>query len=722
MCFMKKLFDGKIYLEGLRQTKVMGLFLLIATVVGNALFPLNEFVEYLSYFHGDQTAYLVDLGTFTPFLIVFLFLAPIMLSMHLFSFLNKRNGSDFYHALPCTRTCLLVSFSMSIVTWLASTILLTALVNAFLYTICPSTYINWAFIPYNFFTYFCGSLLVLSVMLIAKSMTGTGISNIVVAALIGFGPRALAMIFVSVLTDIMPILDVNSMGFFMNTAYNIPVNFVLGMDMVDETSFTFIPGMIATAALALAYFVIAWLLFKRRKSETAQKSAPNKVMQHVIRCLITIPITLIIPISIVQDEYIGFYSIIVILFVAAIIYFGYELLSTRKAKNLLYALPVFAVVILFDILFGAALIGARQMALNVPEVSEIKAVSVSWKQDDYGFYKHYNELLLTEELFVEDEALIQMVNEALNNTVQDIEVGDYYNKLYGSYDKVTYYSYPVSIRKQNGSVMKRNVLFRYDELDEILAAYEQDAAYQEKLVQLPDRKSIQDIFLFNSYYNTIDQAVTEEIWEIFCEEYEALAYEEKLLTNGIGDFYENSDWDDTSLTKLPIQVYGYWGVQSYQVTYSISAKTPKTYQAYMEAINEHSQKDVALLFDELEAFKIGEKYNVEYEINFQDCNDQLYYMDCNLSSTGMSLYNEKSGLYLHETMQDIYSVLEDATSRPVDLKQPLFQLTFHRNEWNPEGGAEYGDGITVYFNLTDAELEVLMPYLGEVYSVDISEW
>lgn len=702
----KKLFSVKIYLEGLRQTRVAGLFLLIATVLVSALGPLASFATSLLYESYD----FVDLSDFTPWLILFMFVGPIVLTMRLFSFLNKRNGSDFYHALPCTRTCMLTSFSLSVITWLAGTILLTILSNAYLYTVCPNTYIHWSFIPYSFCTYFAGSLLVFAVMLVAKSITGTGFSNIVVGALIGFGPRIFTSAFVSVLTEMVPIVDMSGMGFFLDTAYNIPVNIVMeffGLTF-DSTVFGYVPGIIATFVLAVLYFLLAALLLKYRKSETAQKAAPNKVLQHIIRCLITIPITLVIPVTILQIGWIDFFSFMVIGFVAVLIYFGYELLSTKKVKNLLYALPVFGAVILFDILFGVALVGASEAALMVPDVSDVKSVHVSIENADYN-HNHYN-VLLTENHFVADERLIQTVTASLDDTVQFVKSDQYYEMLYNEYGTSTYSLYKVAIRQKNGTVIKRDVLFTASAVNEITAAYENDLAYKEKLVQLPDKKSINSI----RFSSGVNEKKAEEIWAVYSEEYSLLGYEDKReLNGGLDRYYESNNWSDRSMRIVSFYVSGYKGVNAYEVEYLLTPKTPKAYQLYLEVVNQNSQEQLNMFWEELENIKEGKSdvaydlYCSEYYSQHNDENDFYFYGF--IDKQGVDMYDIYMP-YSFTQAENIFSILKDATARPVDLNQPVFAMEITQSQWEP--GTDAGGQFTVYFSLSEAEMIEMTEYFS----------
>lgn len=712
----KKIFDSKIYLEGLRQTRVMGIFLAVITVCGSALFPIFTILDYFidnTYYTGVDP---IPLGDFAPLLILFMFLGPIALTMNLFSFLNKRNSSDFYHALPCTRTCLFLSFSASVLTWVIGTLLVTVLANGLLYFICPATTVTLSVLLYTFVTCFFGSLLVTAVMLLAKSITGTALSNIIVGGIIGYLPRILTLVFVSILVDMVPIVEISAMGYFLNTAYNIPVNFTLGiLNGLEETAFTFVDGMVSTFILAVVYFVLALFLFQRRKSETAQQSAPNKIMQHIIRCLITIPITLVLPV-LYLDGYLEVTTTVTILFIAAIIYFGYELLSTRKVKNLLVALPIFLVVILFDVLFGAALVGTQAAILSdTPSDTEIDSVCISLEPEVYSEFEHYN-LLLAEDYYIEDDTMVKSVSDALERSVDAVKDGSFYNKLYGS---ESYYSFPVAIRKNSGTVINRILLFTVDEMEYLNELYKADAGYQKKLTQLPEEKSISDVYI----YGISDSTAVEQIWEAFREEYESMVYEEKLVTNGIG-FYLGSAWGDDSMDPVTVSVRGYRGVTPYAVDYTISAKTPKAYTLYLEAVNKDSAESVKIFWEELETLKAKEDDALTYNMFFTNVSgEQSCYFDLYLSESGV--WNSVTTFTYPQT-EDMLSALKEATTRAtVDFSQPVYCLDLRREKWDEEDDGNYKIAFSVYFNLTEEELELLKPYVIElsddIYTESYSE-
>ena len=84
-----RLFDPKMYVEGLRQLRVMGVLCSVILEVVVLLCCYNS-ARYQS-IDFEATSFLVLLGVMA--------MTPLM-TLYLFRFLNHRESCDFYHALP----------------------------------------------------------------------------------------------------------------------------------------------------------------------------------------------------------------------------------------------------------------------------------------------------------------------------------------------------------------------------------------------------------------------------------------------------------------------------------------------------------------------------------------------------------------------------------------------------------------------------------------------
>ena len=99
---MKNIFSYKLYLQGLRKIRTAGVAMAIVIIVLNAWIPINCITS-----GGNHGRYVtsVDAGMFAPFGFLLMFFAPLLV-YNMFSFLNERKGSDFFHSLPQKRMSL----------------------------------------------------------------------------------------------------------------------------------------------------------------------------------------------------------------------------------------------------------------------------------------------------------------------------------------------------------------------------------------------------------------------------------------------------------------------------------------------------------------------------------------------------------------------------------------------------------------------------------------
>ena len=110
----KRFFDVGLYLDGLRQLKIVGVMLFVILELEAILIPLGQYIAILQRLEYSPSAVynmgVVNFLQMHPLLVLtFTVFAPVMM-LYLFSFLNKRNSSDFYHSLPNPRLSLFFSF------------------------------------------------------------------------------------------------------------------------------------------------------------------------------------------------------------------------------------------------------------------------------------------------------------------------------------------------------------------------------------------------------------------------------------------------------------------------------------------------------------------------------------------------------------------------------------------------------------------------------------
>ena len=119
---MKDIFSPKLYLQGLRKVRTLGIAVAIVMIALNAWIPLMCMNTSRSFVDGKAVITAVEAGQFAPFGLLFLIFAPLLV-YNMFSYLNERKSSDFFHALPQKRICVYVSFMSAILTWILSVLL-----------------------------------------------------------------------------------------------------------------------------------------------------------------------------------------------------------------------------------------------------------------------------------------------------------------------------------------------------------------------------------------------------------------------------------------------------------------------------------------------------------------------------------------------------------------------------------------------------------------------
>ena len=108
---MKNIFSPKLYLQGLRKVRTLGIAMAIVMIALNAWIPLTHLNEHRTAnpLDGAINVQSVEAGQFAPFGLLFLIFVPLLV-YNMFSYLNERKSSDFFHALPQKRSCIYISF------------------------------------------------------------------------------------------------------------------------------------------------------------------------------------------------------------------------------------------------------------------------------------------------------------------------------------------------------------------------------------------------------------------------------------------------------------------------------------------------------------------------------------------------------------------------------------------------------------------------------------
>ncbi len=485
----KNWFSMRLYEEALKQLRIMGILFTVAAGLVAVFIPVGEF---LSTLHQQTTVQNVTYLEMNPLIILSFCIVAPFLTLNVFSFLNKRESSDFYHAIPATRTCLFFSFFAAAVTWLLIYMTTTTLLSVVCHALFPALYtINFASVLVTFFNCFAGGVLVAASVAMAVSITGTMLMNVLVALLIIFLPRIFIQQTLICISNAFPLVENLLFAPLFNTQYNVPAGYILQYFMSgDSTSpITTWASGIYTLAVAAAYTAFALLLFRRRQSEAASQSAPNRYLQGLFRFLVGFSISGLVTFSVFTEVHYGTINesqiagwMFLYLF-AVFAMLAFEVLCTRRFKGLLRR---GGVTLLLMIAANAALLGGvtgvtKSMQAYAPGAQDISSVRVIDFENDpyyYGYSDYFTEQ--TADIALTDNGVRQMVSQQLRHTLDLLETSPalYREERYNSSSLV------VAIRSGGREHLRRIIVYSED-VDLLSAALSRNAEYREVYMNLP---------------------------------------------------------------------------------------------------------------------------------------------------------------------------------------------------------------------------------------------
>ena len=587
-----RLFDAGLYVESLRQLRLMGLTCLLLCVVFAALVPI------LSGTHFSCTpayAHAVVLYAFD-------FIAPVAMAFLSFGYLMRRSASDFYHSLPITREAAFFSRTLAILTYAAGTILLSLLVSFALFDLTGA--VNWVQLPCLLSYHLLIFLPVLACALIGLSLTGTRLAALVVTGVVLFLPRMILVVIAGMAVRAGHILYPEEMGLLLNVNYNLPVALISALftqGTVYETNpvgyLFYLPAQLYTLGLSVIYLIVGCALHHVRRSELAHTPAPNRALQHATRCLISLPLFLLLGACFAAEGLTADRDILAVLAVCAVlVYFLYELISTRRLRNLLPALALLPVVAALGL--GIPWIGTfigRQELKRCPAQEDIVSVSFD-PSSAFEIEGDYTTWRLSQ-VDYDDPEMIGLVHTALERTI------DYYTDADTTYTS-GFRTVPIRFHLKNGGALTRQVRLTPDQQNRVEALRLENPAFLDAVEVLPAAEQLTGLTMTGSG-SLSDRAGMQALWDSFCREYAALPLKEKLAINtdynwsttvDTGELAEAEPYEQSTLfnarlgqaiyePSCVLNVYCVEGVRSFYGCFRLTAQMPDTLLQSMRQIN-----------------------------------------------------------------------------------------------------------------------------------------
>ncbi len=628
---MNKIFSTKLFKEALRQLKVpaslfLGIMLGLSVIMSIA--NVSSAVKYYEEHHYITTLNTMEALIFLPF--IFAIIVPVFV-FRLFGFLTKRNASDFYHAIPNTRTCIYVSYSAAILCVSTLFVILGTALPCIVYSIAGE-YIsfNTAYACFYGINIFTCVVLCLGILLLSSSLTGTIFTNVLFAICIMFAPRFIITIITESITErYNEILPYNAnFGIFSNNMNNIwshIYEIFLGYgDM--EGLFVLSKAALYTLILGLIYFALGLIAFKKRNSEQAESSAQNPIAHNIIRCGIGFLFTTFIVIANYNSYGYEFIELALLIFAAVFGMIIFELITTKKVKRLLNVMVSIPVVALLGVILYFVMVFAGNRILSYePDVDKINYIQYSpgsTMNDNYDYFNY-----TTSKVKFDDEKIIEFLSDVYTDQLKIYR--EYFNSDTSYYDymyTVHANSSVISVRFNEGLTSRERNLYltqtQMAELNDMIATNED---YLNAFRSLPDNLNIEwggDIF--NS----------AEIKKIIAEyEKDLQNMDPAMLMTTLSSF--NSY--DTAIVNMEASTVT--NVGELYISLSVSPDTPNAFAATKQILANKAESDETLKTNKAICELAGnlEKYSNEYSyayISFTvyDLKNNTTVADVNFSS------------------------------------------------------------------------------------------
>lgn len=453
------MFNLGLYKEGLSKTRTLAILFLIVMILGAIIEPLAQMLNSswpreLTHIYGLHASYIMLFALFAG--------APLF-TLGIFSFLNKRSGSDFYHAIPQKLETLFGSFIVAVLTWVVGGMWLSTAISVILYTIFPHTVVDLSSVMLVLVGMSAACLLVISTITLAMTVTGTQLSNIITAGLIIFLPRLLMTIFMILVAHRAHIVDFGDFAWIENQ------NIVFGFLSVNSSSYNqmITNGTVYTLILAVIYLILAGYLFKKRHSELAENPG-SRLTQPIIRIAVTFTMT-IPAMGLLMDMHSANFLVSVVLYLIALIgYFAYEFLTTKRIPKLIKMMPGLLIVALLNVVFIAGVRVTCDVILQEIDIEDISFVTNVNLNPNFGTPSYSD--LNVHELAITDEQVVTHLGETLNDNIRVSRA-----RLRGDSDENWWYNRQlrVTFSINEGRNVTRRIRFNNEaQVSNLLMAYE----------------------------------------------------------------------------------------------------------------------------------------------------------------------------------------------------------------------------------------------------------
>ncbi len=590
-------------------------------------------------------------------------IAAFVMTLTAFNFLNKKERTDFYHALPHKRKTIFVSTISGVVlsiTVIAVVAVIVTVVLALMFSL--SLIAPWDILIVLLNT-IAGTFLVSTTVGFVMSITGKRFANIIVSLIVLFLPRILVLMFTGMVSVALPDglvpFDVTT-GLLSD--YNVVSSTFIGL-AVNKNILSFFYTML----LGFVFTVLGIYTYRRRKSEMAGVSAPNKKLQMVYRLLVGFSMFSFVTAifagvylsgGLNEDLGVAVFVFTIIYIFCAIMYFLFELITTKSWLNVAKAIPGLAIVILASALvFGGMTIAYNKELNFCPDVSEIDSVSFGYQTEFAFIAPDLSDYLAKdiEKIEIKDREIIKIARDALVERIDKAKKGKSLDINIGSKYSLMTFNFNC-----DGKKVKRTVHIKAENYKKIENLYFDclEKSMDNSLIEIRE----EDCYLVSDYLTQKESKIVlksavEELNRTTAKEWIERNKEESEYYTGLWINFEPSDYQEELNHSL------FASYSSYFIDIPIEPITfPDTYKLYDDIILDKATDE------DIDYDKVLSKLEIDWNI--------IRVYDENLN---VIFADEVNDFDAYETVQDI--VKNNSAKRPVEEGEAFVILNNYRKKF-----------------------------------------
>ena len=485
----------------------------------------------------------------------------------LFNFLNHRNASDFYHAIPDTRGSLYISYVAAIMTWIGAIIGISTLLSVISVSLLPTYYIIWSEVPKALFLIISACVLVMGGISIALGLTGTRMSNLLVTLIILFLPRVFVTVVMYILEGMMPFVAWEYSTSLFNPRYDLIAGLPIAL-LSGINPFRYGGSGVYSLILGLLYLAAGYVIFVRRKSESAGHAAISPKLQGVFRLAVSLMICLL-PMYYITECWVDLdyldgetlFIILVFYVIAVLAYFIYELMTTGKLRAFKKLCRGIGILAGLNVLLFLVIIGIYGTTIkNTPEADKIDYIMIRGEERDY--FKAQ-----LQQIRIRDDEVAQATSNALKRAIERSRSNNYYGNYRDQYGNIVETVNQTVAINVGMRTIYREVLYTKTEWEIVTEYLSERPEYYQVYSDLPAYDS-REMSIYCESGNMSSEQVAK-IYEVMREEVKTIDFEEWYTA--VENYYYSSDqFVDYIRLSLSVGTTGYRDTIRLPILYSMT--------------------------------------------------------------------------------------------------------------------------------------------------------